>query len=1157
MVELPPVASNRPDLGKTVAGAVNDMLKKYHEGAAGEKKISIATAYINPAGYALIADELGTQTRVRLLIGAEPDFDADRSVGNGDNSSDQILRSALENHEGWLAAERDLSGFNLEAMSTAKSMVEWLETTIDGAPLVEVRRFQHGFLHGKSFMVEASLSSSAIAGSSNFTKAGLSTNAELNLATSGSPGHVQDIAEWFNHYWDQSEDYDLAGLYKSQWEPHQPWVIFLRMLNELYGAEAADEGPTGRLGLTNFQRDGVARMRRLMAANGGVLVADEVGLGKSYLAGELIKTATEENFQRAVIICPAAIKRSMWLPFLKDNDFKRNIEVYSYEEIRINMAEPKPLEAGYTQADKNKYDSAMRDWLRFIEEINEYALVVVDEAHNLRNANASRSEALDRVILSGKHPKKVVLLTATPVNNSLSDLETLLKYFIRNDAQFANIGIPSIRAYIKRAQDTDPENLTPEHLFDLMDQVAVRRTRKFVKDNYSNDKVIIRGEEQTIKFPTAKSYRIDYPLDAAGLKLVEAMLYALHVDDSEGGDNSYGLRRGDEKHLMLARYTPSAYKLDRKLERHQITNAGLLRSALLKRLESSPAALYRTLLKLSTAHAAFIKSCEAGYVVIGSALNELTSADDDAFLEILGDFDVDNRKDIEPVSLYRATELIEDVASDKKLIDELAELAKLAYQGTDAKYNKLVEELAKIVEQSKRPDVSGVSEGDRRKVIVFSTFADTVVDLHERLSKEIDKTSNPNLAPYRLRLAPPIMGAYASTQLAGESGGVDQGGRAGTLAGFAPKTAGEYVNGLPIDRDEYDILLTTDVLSEGVNLQQAGRIINYDLPWNPMRIVQRHGRIDRIGSEHDYVHLGLFFPSQRLDEMLKLEATLQNKLAQANAAVGEHIEVLAKSTVRTEVILHDKSMKEMDAFLESRGGDNAISGEEFRRRLYKHLLDNPSVKSHEALPYGSGSGFINPSIAVSGYAFCVKVGKHQKPWFRFVQTDSSWNPVVKPDGSYSMSSESLVSLKAADPKRQDTPRDLSDEAYNKAFEAWQIAQDSILKDWNRLADPRNVGAQPPAAFRRAYELVSDFGDFLETSAQDVLLARLGAVPSKKIELLVSRALKTEAGNKEKIQSVIEILNDAGIQAPPKAETLPAVREHEIRLVTWMAVQGGA
>lgn len=165
-------------------------------------------------------------------------------------------------------------------------------------------------------------------------------------------------------------------------------------------------------------------MRRLLEEIGGVLVADDVGLGKTFLALEVIAAATEEQRQRVLVAAPAALKASVWDPLLERYDISRRVSVHSYEEIRSRMDPEHPEHLG------------------FYERAEDAALVIVDGAHNLRNAGAAHSEALDRIILAGRHPKKVVLLTATPVNNSLIDLETLVKYFIRDDARFASIGIP-------------------------------------------------------------------------------------------------------------------------------------------------------------------------------------------------------------------------------------------------------------------------------------------------------------------------------------------------------------------------------------------------------------------------------------------------------------------------------------------------------------------------------------------------------------------------------------------------------------------------------------------------------------------------------------------------------------------------------------------
>lgn len=1154
------IAINQSSTGRTVAGSINEIFNAIRSEMVSKPNVSIATAYINPAGYALLADELDEVPRVRLLIGAEPEFETAHAVSASHSGQFKRLASSLSSHESWLAAERDLSGFTREALSSAQRMVEWLESTnAEGSPRVEVRRYGKGFLHGKTFMIQSGRAEAAVSGSSNFTFAGLSQNAELNLATEGYPGHVREIGKWFDYYWDQSEEFPLAEMYKAQWQPHEPWPIFIRMLRELYGNDLFDEEHTqGKLGLTNFQRDGVARMKRLLAENGGVLVADEVGLGKSYLAAEVVLEATEEKRQRAVIIAPAAIKSSMWDPFLDKLGFRRNVKVYSYEEIRNRMEEPKAPSEDASPAERAKYELSLQEWAKFKDEVEDFALVVVDEAHNLRNPGAQRSDAVDRLILSGKRPKQVILLTATPVNNSLADLETLIKYFVRDDARFASSGIPSIRDYIKRASDMDPDNLSPEHLFDLMDKIAVRRTRKFVRDNYANDYIVgVDGERELIKFPTPKSTRIDYDLDPKGQKLVQRMLYALSADDVDDSNNFYLARKHDSQHLMLARYQSSRYRIDEVLEMNQVQNAGLLRSALLKRLESSPHALHRSLERLIEAHKAFLVGLKAGYVLTGTALSDLTNSEAEDFESILEAFDEIAREDVEPINLFHGVELTEDVESDLVLLGELASLADAAKQGPDFKFNALVELIMQIAADAERPDQSMASPGDRRKVIVFSSFADTIDELHERLTAELKTTSNQSLHLYRDRLAPPIYGGTQNSNRSHKTGGVDQAQRALILSGFAPRTAGTATREAAIQLDKYDILLTTDVLAEGVNLQQAGRIINYDLPWNPMRIVQRHGRVDRIGSHHDYVYLSLFFPNQMLDEMLGLEARLQRKLAQAHAAVGEHIEVLAAGRAQTDVILHDKSMAQWDAFLEGRGGVNAISGEEFRRRLYKHLLDNPSERDKAPLPFGSGSGFESDRLSKNGYVFCVRIGNHGKPWFRFVQANEDWSIAYSNEDHPKprISADSLVALTAADPANPKTPRHLEAAAFDGAYEAWQVAKQDIFVEWSFLADPRNLSPKRPKAFKDAQKLLEDNPSHLEDGAQKDLYERLMAVPSRPVELIVGRIVRDEARSiKERILSLQQAIAEAGIQPPPKREALEPVNENEIRLITWMAVK---
>lgn len=1144
MTQLPDFASNHlpSDAGVTVASRLNDLFRKLRENKVTPPPVAIATAYINPAGFVLLADELEAAPRVRLLLGAEPDAESVRAIASGDSDQDARRDAALEHHQAWLEAERDTMGFERVPTAEARRMVEWLTSVDpDGVARVEVRRYASGFLHGKAYLVEDAAAQAALAGSSNMTRAGLSLNAELNLGTGGGTPSAAKVHEWFEHFWSLSEPYDLAGLYGQLWEPHDPWLVYLRMLWELYGEHLdTDEDPnrvTG-LNLARFQADGVARMERLLNEHGGVLVADEVGLGKTYLAGEVIFQTANVNRQRVLVVAPAALKTAMWEPFLTTYDFSRWVDVMSYEEVRNRLDPDKgPVEA-------------------FLRQVEDYSLIVIDEAHNLRNSGAQRSGAVDRVITAGG-PKKVVLLTATPVNNSLVDLETLVKYFIRDDARFAALGIPSIREYIKHAQAMDPANLTPEHLFDLMDQVAVRRTRKFVKEHYANELITgPDGKPTAIKFPQPKVRRINYDLTEDGLTLIDAMVYALDDPTDPHAPRAWEDRGQDPKRLMLARYLSSMYTVDHDLLDYQIANVGLLRSGLLKRLESSPQALHASLVKMIASHEAFLSALDQGYVLKGEALSDWVASDSDDLDEFVVEFDNDDQ--IEAVDGYHVTELRADIESDIALLAELRDLTDVVVRGTEPKIAQLIEELTQIAEGARRVDARGVSTIDRRKVIVFSAFTDTIIPIHEAVVKAIAAAPDGSpLSDFKGRVAPPIMGSYAKTHERGASGGVDQGGRASTIAGFAPRTAGpRNMAGEPTARDEYDVLFTTDVLAEGVNLQQAGQMINYDLPWNPMRIVQRHGRIDRIGSQHDYVHLGLFFPSVRLDDLLQLEERLERKLALADAAVGAG-EVLPGRGPGHEVNLADDHVvDEFERLLEAGGSSASLSGEEYRRRLSGALSMDVLLKSDALrLPYGSGSGFVNPLVRGNGYVFCVRVGSSPKPWFRYVATDEHWAVRYGVDDAPIVSTDTLLSLRVADPRNADCERWLPEDVYDKAFDAWAVAREDVYEAWSQLTDPNAFQPDLPLSFRDAYSLVLSKGSHLGRDSQIALANRLRSVPSAKVSRQVRVALNQGRTDEERIELIATVLDEAGIVAPPARDPLPEIQLHEVRLIAWMAVRG--
>lgn len=1169
MTDLPVFATNRPRRGETVAEAVSTMLRQTREGLAEPPSVAIATAYLNAGGFSLLADELEHASRVRLLIGADPDAALDSSIHAVTETAEPHLAESLDSHTNWLAMQRNVLGFTRESSAAAKRLLEWLQSlAADDRPKVEVRRFGKGFLHGKCYISEHPLLSATLAGSSNLTYAGLSLNAELNLGTSGSPGHVAEVREWFDELWGASDPFDLAAVYGALWEPHSPWTVFLRMLYELYGAAPEPEVRRTELNLTGFGLDGVARMLRLLEQNGGVILADDVGLGKTYMAGEVIARAANRNRQRVLVIAPAALVNGMWRKFLKQYDFSRKVELMSYDELRLKSDPTRPGSAA------------------FIRDLDDYALVVVDEAHNLRNPSAQRSAAVS-ALLGGSRPKQVILLTATPVNNSLMDLHTLVTYFIRNDAAFTHLGIPSVRGYIKHAMSLDPDSLSPEHLFDLMDQVAVRRTRKFVTKHYPHDSIRMPdGTRQPITFPTPKPVRVNYELDAAGDALVDAVVYALETPQRAPLLASYLHRKSDPKRLMLARYAPSAYRVDEELESHQIANVGLLQSALLKRLESSPAALRRTLNTLIASHEKFLAALERGYVMTTALLNEWSGSEDEELDEWVAQLDGDLSDQAQRANEFHAEALQEDAASDLALLRELYELADSACAGADPKAQTLIEELRSIAAEAARPDRHGLSSEDRRKTLVFSTFADTIEDLHRRVDAAVAAAPDDDpLSHYRGRVPPPIKG---------QKTGVDQDQRARILAGFAPRTAGELDDkGTPRSEDEFDLLFTTDVLSEGVNLQQAGKIVNYDLPWNPMRLVQRHGRIDRIGSKHNQVMLYCFFPAEGLEDFLQLEATLQRKIAYADAAVGIDT-VLPGAEGRFDVIYGDSAEvirgvaeENPDIFINGGTRSAAQSGEEYRRRLQDALANPVLAKSVKDLPWMAGSGFVSQDAPRSGYVFCLRIGPRAteqagplpdlKPWFRFVAADpvtweprrghrvagSQWQLAGPSDASSDtepeviVDSDTLTCLMTADPGDPGTVRELPDLAYERAFDAFEAARDSAYTDWIRLTDPIALMPEVPRALRDAAEFVAEKGSIaLSPDAQNDLLLRLNTSPPNRVVREVRAVMNREGiRDVDRLKELGEVVEQAGLTPAEPGEPLPYIRPEDIHVVAWMAVLG--
>ena len=307
---------------------------------------------------------------------------------------------------------------------------------------------------------------------------------------------------------------------------------------------------------------------------------------------------------------------------------------------------------------------------------------------------------------------------------------------------------------------------------------------------------------------------------------------------------------------------------------------------MLKRFESSPHAFAQTCERMANSHDAFLTLLDHGRVATGDALADWIATDSDDLDEV--DKYLDRHIGITfDAAEYDTASLRRHVTQDCELLRSFAETARSVTRRNDPTLAELTRQLADIATEAAATGIGQTDTRNKRKTLIFSYYADTVDWIYEHLAEAT--VTDPRLAPYKHRIAAVSRSNATATVVRNTTAAAAAGSADSPVSmedvvwGFAPDTADA-----PQGRrsDLYDIIVTTDVLAEGVNLQQARHIINYDLPWNPMRLVQRHGRIDRIGSPHAEVFIRCVFPDARLDELLNLEERLQRKIHQAAASIA-------------------------------------------------------------------------------------------------------------------------------------------------------------------------------------------------------------------------------------------------------------------------------
>lgn len=786
-----------------------------------------------------------------------------------------------------LGGEGDRAQRNrLQARWLAKQCVQWL------AQKVEVRRVHGRVPQGAAVLTGAGEEPAQVVLGSFALSAeglGLVPDNPLNLIqASESSDEARVLAHWFNQQWSalrpQPEGtQSLIEAMEGISEHRSPFEVYALILHHLLGNrdEALDEDRIVKAatGIRNtviwkklfkFQRDGVVGAIDKLARFGGCIIADSVGLGKTFEALAIIKYHELRN-DRVLVLAPKRL-RDNWTLY-KAND-RRNILAAD----RLNYDVLNHTDLSRDSGQSGDIDLTHVNW-------GNYDLVVIDESHNFRNKKSpkqgseTRYHRLMRKIIREGVKTRVLMLSATPVNNRLSDLRNQIAFVTEGeDTALRDHGIDSIEQTTRKAQiqfnrwlDLPEEERNPGRLvemlgfdyFTLLDHLTIARSRKHIERYY--------GTEETGRFPERLTpINIKADVDTAG------QFRAIREINLE-------IRR-----LKLASYAPMRYVLPHKAAAYdakystQIRGGEsifrqadreeslihLLRVNVLKRMESAVSSfaltIQRQLRDVETTLARIEEHADGA-----DEIEELDIADvdiDDAAFEQL----LVGRKIkvlLSDVDLHRWKQ---DLIEDRNRLDNLLKSAQQVDPVRDAKLARLRE----VIERKCREPINQVGGRANRKVIVFTAFSDTAQYLYAQLAPWAKATLGLDSA-----LVTGTAGIQSTLPNLPKN-------MSSVLSAFAPR-AKERPAELA-EEGEIELLIATDCISEGQNLQDCDCLINYDIHWNPVRIIQRFGRVDRIGSPNERVQLINFWPNMELEEYIGLEQRVSGRMVLLDvSATGE------------------------------------------------------------------------------------------------------------------------------------------------------------------------------------------------------------------------------------------------------------------------------
>jgi len=852
----------------------------------GSESAKFAVGYFFLSGLEAVADQLANVKELRLLIGNTTSRETVEQIAEGYRRLEQVRdraeaftypkRTDMELALGETAKTLGETVALMDQTEQAERLVGVLVRLIQEGRL-KVRVYTKGRLHAKAYIfdygavydcqgksVPREERGIAIVGSSNFTLSGVTSNTELNVLVHGNANHAE-LTAWFEELWVDSQDFEahLMRELEQSWPLAQvtPYEIYLKTVYELV-RDQLESAEADRVlwhdeitsVLTEFQEQAVRQAIRMIRRYGGCFVSDVVGLGKSYIGAAILKHFERHDRARALIICPAPLVE-MW-------------EHYN-EAYQLNA---RVLSMGMLRED----DRRGPEWMLHEEKYRNRDFVLVDESHNFRNTDSQRYRVLQTYLSSDD--RRCVFLTATPRNKSVWDIYNQLRLFHQGDLTDIPVDPPNLREYFKLVEDGE------RRLPALLAHLLIRRTRSHILRWYGYDSetrlrvdpddfapyrrgerrayVLVAGRDQY--FPKRQLQTIEYSIEETYLGLYERLRGYLGrphpQDERPGPDELTYARYGLWNYVRRDKRNVQPYA---ELQRAGANLRGLMRVMLFKRLESSIHAFRETLRRLLRIHENLLAALDHGIVPAGEEAQALLYESDqdeeqalmDALAQASGRYAVED---------FYTDALRADIEQDIRILRTMLAVVAPITPDKDDKLQTLKAWL----------DQPPLNQGKR---LIFTQYADTAQYIYDNLDPD--------------RKHPDIEVIYSREKSKAE-----------IVGRFAPRSNPEHCP--PEGTPEIQTLVATDVLAEGLNLQDCDKVVNYDLHWNPVRLIQRLGRIDRIGTEHDSVYAYNFLPETMLDRNLGLQEKLAQRIREIHETIGEDAAILDPSEKLNEQAMY-------------------------------------------------------------------------------------------------------------------------------------------------------------------------------------------------------------------------------------------------------------